>query len=207
MSNPTLYIIGHSNVPVSALINLLQRHRVTAIADVRSHPYSRYLPHFSQPALKLALREAGIRYVFLGRELGARPDDTACYVDGRAVYALIASRPDFAQRIERLHHGADTKRIALLCAEKDPVVCHRTILVCRHLRQTNLEIAHILADGSLETHAALERRLLQLHELNQLSFLDPKPLSAAIEEAYDRQGHMIAYVREENDDDRLTAGD
>ena len=201
MDTTTIYTVGHSNGSIEAFIALLRSHAVTAIADVRSYPYSRFLPHFSQPALKEALHEANIRYVFLGRELGARPADATCYVDGKAVYARIAATPLFATGLERLRRGAITERLALLCAEKDPITCHRAILVCRPLRAPNLAIAHILADGSLETHGSLEQRLLRLHGLDQLDLFNPRPLGQLIEEAYDCQGAAIAYTREEDNRD------
>jgi uncharacterized protein (DUF488 family) len=200
MTQPTIYTVGHSNVSGEAFVALLRQHEISAVADVRSQPYSRYLPHFSQGPLKAALREAGIAYVFLGRELGARPDDPGCYRDGRAVYARIAATPSFAEGLERLRRGAVRERIALLCAEKDPITCHRTILVCRHLRGA-LAIDHILADGRVESQQALERRLLEHHGLDQLNFLNPKTPAELLEEAYDRQGEQIAYqVAEEGSD-------
>ena len=201
MDNTTLYTIGHSNVAIEAFIALLRRHAITAIADVRSHPYSRFLPHFSQPALKVALHEAHIRYVFLGRELGARPADPSCYVDGKAVYARIAATALFAEGLGRLRRGAATEKIALLCAEKDPITCHRAILVCRPLRAPDLHIAHILSDGNIESHHDLEQRLLRLHGLDQFDLFNPRPLDQLIEDAYDRQGENIAYTKEEDDRD------
>ena len=200
MIQPAIYTIGHSNVSGEALLALLQQHGITAVADVRSQPYSRYLPHFSQGPLKATLQGAGIAYVFLGRELGARPDDPGCYQEGRAVYAKIAATPRFGEGLQRLRRGAVRERIVLLCAEKDPITCHRTILVCRHLRQ-EVPIDHILADGRLESHPALERRLLELHGLHQLNFFNPKTAAELLEEAYDRQGEQIAYhVAEESSD-------
>jgi uncharacterized protein (DUF488 family) len=200
METMTIFTVGHSNVGVEALIALLRRHAITAVADVRSHPYSRFLPHFSQPALRASLDDAQIRYVFLGRELGARPADPTCYVDGQAAYARIAATALFAQGLARLRRGMRTERIALLCAEKDPLTCHRAILVCRPLRAPGVAIQHILPDGSLEDHAALEQRLLRLHGLDQLDLFNPRPLAQLIEEAYDRQGAVIAYVKEEEGD-------
>lgn len=200
MDTMTIYTVGHSNISTEAFVALLRRHAITAIADVRSHPYSRFLPHFSQPALRATLQGAQIRYVFLGRELGARPADPACYVDGQAVYARIAATDLFAQGLDRLRRGMRTERIALLCAEKDPITCHRAILVCRPLRESDLKIEHILANGSLEDHPALEQRLLRLHGLDQLDLFNPRPLDQLIEEAYDRQGADIAYVKEEEAD-------
>lgn len=195
--NGVIFTIGHSNGSFEALLALLRRHGVTAVGDVRSHPYSRYLPHFSRPALRSALRQAGIGYVFLGRELGARPDDPSCYVDGKALYDRIAATPQFREGLERVREGALETRIALLCAEKEPLVCHRAILVCRHLRGPGLAIEHILADGALEAHRQLERRLVAEHGLQQLSLFGPTSPEALLEEAYDRQAARIAYTESE----------
>lgn len=201
MGSAEIFTVGHSNTDFAGLAKLLHQHGITAVADVRSQPYSRFLPHFSQRALKASLREAGIHYVFLGRELGARPDDPACYVNGKASYDRIAATPLFREGLERLRNGMHSARIALLCAEKDPLVCHRTILVCRHLRQPGLTIQHILADGSLVTQHELERRLLAEHGLQQLDLLQPRSLDEMIEEAYDRQGAAIAYTATTQGDD------
>ena len=201
MGSVEIFTVGHSNTDFAGLARLLHQHGITAVADVRSQPYSRFLPHFSQRALRVSLREAGIRYVFLGHELGARPDDPACYVDGKASYERIAATPLFQEGLERLRNGMRSARIALLCAEKDPLVCHRTILVCRHLRQPGLTIQHILADGSLVTQQELERQLLVEHGLQQLDLLRPRSLDDLIEEAYDRQGAAIAYTATTQGDD------
>lgn len=135
-----LFTIGHSNLSIDAFIALLQRHGITAVADVRSHPYSRFLPHFNQSALKAALLNAGIQYVFLGKELGARAADQSCYVDSKASYEKIAATELFLEGIQRLLTGSEKYKISLMCAEKDPITCHRSILVCQHLREFALEI-------------------------------------------------------------------
>ena len=207
-----LFTIGHSNHSIEAFIALLQQHGVTALVDVRSHPYSRYLPHFTQKSLKTALFDAGIRYVFLGQELGARPSDPTCYIDGKALYERIASTKLFSQGIQRILKGAETYRIALMCAEKDPITCHRAILVCQHLREFDLDINHILRNGNLEAHQHLEERLLDLHRLKQPESIESVQLSLfnevsipsqsslqysikdSLKEAYKRQGNQIAYV-------------
>lgn len=201
--NDVIFTVGHSNTDVQTLLNLLKHHEVTAVADVRSQPYSRYLPHFSQPALKLALRDAAVHYVFLGRELGARSPDPACYVDGQARYDRIAATPLFAAGLARLQQGMARFRVALLCAEKDPLTCHRAILVCRQLRRPGLTIEHILADGRLESHQDLEQRLVQLHGLQQMTLFGPTSPADLVEEAYERQAARIAYTqtREEADED------
>ncbi|MGH1396181.1 MAG: DUF488 family protein [Trichormus sp.] len=209
-----LVTIGHSNHSIEAFIALLHKHNVNALADVRSHPYSRYLPHFNRLPLKDALSSAKIHYEFLGRELGARPENPECYVDGKAVYEKIAVTEVFQQGIQRVLKGVKRYKIALMCAEKDPIVCHRAILVCQHLRdQDNLEIQHIKSNGDLESHHKLEDRLLTKHGLKklalvttsvQLSLFDEMPFNnpthnlpskeASIKEAYRLQGDEIAYV-------------
>lgn len=200
-----LFTIGHSNLSIEAFISLLQQHGITAIADVRSHPYSRRLPHFSQPALKASLQNIGIRYVFLGRELGARPEDLSCYDrTGKALYERIAATKLFAEGIQRLVKGVETYKIAMMCAEKDPITCHRTILVCRQLRNLNVHINHILSDSTLELQEQLENRLLgkfnkNLHQPIQLSLFELPKDEIDIEEAYNRQGNEIAYVKEDHE--------
>ncbi len=205
-----LWTIGHSNHSIESFVSLLQQHQITAVADVRSHPYSRRLPHFNKAPLQASLAHMGIHYIFLGRELGARPDDLSCYVDGKALYERIAQTPLFTAGIERLLAAAATYRTALMCAEKDPITCHRTILVCRQLRHSNIEIAHILSNGELESHEDLEKRLLHLHDLipssskhQQLHLFDlslplepPLTPENALELAYQYQGDRIAYVEQ-----------
>ncbi|MEZ2275062.1 MAG: DUF488 family protein [Microcoleus sp.] len=205
-----LFTIGHSNLSIEAFILLLQKHGITAVADVRSQPFSRYLPHFNQSEIKAFLSAAGIQYVFLGKELGARPEDLSCYdLSGKALYQRIAATPLFSEGIQRLLKGAAHYKISLMCAEKDPITCHRTILVCHKLKDFNVQINHILSDGNLESHQDLEARLL--HKFNkgktnnepiQLSLFELPPDSkneiVDLESAYYRHGLEIAYVTKES---------
>jgi uncharacterized protein (DUF488 family) len=124
-----VYTIGHSTHSIGRFVELLKSHSVTAVADVRSQPYSRMNPQFSREPLKEALRNANIKYVFLGKELGARSENKSCYRDGQVQYDLLAQTDLFKRGIERVKEGARTYRIALMCAEKEPLECHRTILV------------------------------------------------------------------------------
>lgn len=154
--------IGHSNHSIAEFIKLLQKNSVTAVADVRSSPYSRRNPQFNRVALQHSLQNAGIAYVFLGQALGARPDDPGCYENGRVRYGRLATTPAFRAGIERVRQDAASQRIALMCAEKEPLDCHRTLLVSRALEAAGSPIAHILADGSLEMHADAMTRLMRL---------------------------------------------
>ena len=152
--------IGHSNHPEETFLGLLERHRVTALADVRSTPFSRFNPHFSRKSLAGALAARGIEYLYLGRELGGRPDDPACYEGGRIRYDRVARTERFREGLERVESGAVEHRMALMCAEKEPLDCHRTLLVGQALHERGTEVAHIHADGRLEPHSGAMDRLL-----------------------------------------------
>jgi len=186
-----LYTIGHSNHPIEAFIALLQLHGVTAVGDVRSHPYSRYAPQYSRDPLKAALARMGVAYVFLGKELGARSKNPDCYEQGKVQYDRLARQPEFAEGIRRVTQGMQQRSIALMCAEKDPLECHRTLLVARKLHEAGVEIAHIHADGSLEDHRMLQSRLLDVCKLPAGDMF--KQRDEFISQAYAIQGERVAY--------------
>ena len=184
--------IGHSNHRLERFIALLKQHGVTAVADVRSAPYSRFNPHFSRSELERSLKAEGIRYVFLGRELGARSDDPSCYEKGRVQYARLARTEAFRQGIERLRRGAAEHRIACMCAEREPLECHRTLLVARALDAEGLEVAHIHADGHLEPHAEAMNRLVEMTGLPRDDLFRSR--GELVAEALARQEEQVAYV-------------
>jgi uncharacterized protein (DUF488 family) len=189
-----IHTIGHSTHAMPHFVGLLRGAGVDVIADVRSSPYSRHVPHFSRDALRDALADGGIRYLFLGDQLGARPRDRTAYADGVARYDLIAGLPSFRVGISRLLEGARTFRIALLCAERDPLDCHRAVLVARHLAEAGADVAHILADGAIEQHAGLEQRMIALTGADQADLFAPP--AGVLAEAYARRGAQIAYAEQ-----------
>jgi uncharacterized protein (DUF488 family) len=197
-----LFTIGHSDHEMQELMPLLSRHRIDTIADVRSQPYSRFSPQFNREVLKDCLKIAGIDYVFLGRELGARRAERESYRGRQARYDLISHLPAFQEGLDWIRREIPSRRISLLCAEKDPLECHRTILVCRHLRSDPLEINHILEDGSIENTDQAESRLLELVGLPPANLFQNR--LDLIEEAYDRQANRIAYT--ESEEKRVISG-
>jgi uncharacterized protein (DUF488 family) len=158
MTGPRILTIGHSNHALAQFLALLEGARVSAVADVRSRPVSRWVPHFNREALQAALAERGISYEFLGRELGGRPGDPALMKGGKPDYAAMARTPAFAAGLARVVETGAKERVALLCAERDPIDCHRFLLIGRELAARQVGVAHILAGGTLETHADTERR-------------------------------------------------
>ena len=197
----TLYTVGHSNHPLEHFVTLLEKHNVVTVVDVRSSPYSKYTPQFTKAELHHALDAAGFEYLFLGRELGARRDEDACYVNGQAKYDRIAHVPRFREGLKQVLDRATRERVALMCSEADPLACHRSILICRELLRLkpDLNIAHILPDGSLEQHRDAEERLMKLHKLEPELFGDLNTTEGLIQRAYDLQGEKIAYKRSAED--------
>lgn len=186
-----IYTIGHSTHPEEHFVGLLLSHGITAISDVRSKPYSRVNPQYNREELKQTLRIHGISYVFLGKELGARSDDPSCYEYGKVQYDRLAQTQLFQSGIERILIGKKKHRIALMCAEKEPLHCHRTILVTRHLVAAGGKVQHIHANGELESQEEVLRRLmLQLGMPETDMFKSRTDLER---EAYERQEQRISY--------------
>lgn len=190
----SIYTVGHSTHTIERFLELLERNGVTAIADVRSNPFSRHNPQFNKDLLSADLKRQGIAYVFVGKELGARSDDPSCYEGGKVRYDRLAQTPTFAAGIDRVLAGAERYRIALMCAEKEPLDCHRTLLVSRALEQRGASIVHILSDGSTEAQPQAMSRLLDLVGLPQVDmFRSHDELVAA---ACELREQKIAYVDE-----------
>jgi uncharacterized protein (DUF488 family) len=195
-----IYTVGHSSQLIEEFIAHLQHHGVDVVADVRSRPYSARFPHFSKEPVRTSLAAADIGYVFLGRELGARRDEPECYLDGQAIYDKIAKLPAFAAGIDRLLDGAQRYRVALMCAEQDPLTCHRSILVCHELKRHAVSIQHICRAGDLEDHHRAEQRLIEeeLGSADQADmFTQAHNFPDRLEQAYAKRAGQIAYRREE----------
>lgn len=185
-----LYTIGHSRHPIEHFINLLKEHAVALVFDVRSIPYSRRNPQYNQKALAGRLRNEGMDYVFSGKELGAKSPSPDCYVNGKVQFDLIAAKPGFADGLDLVIEKTGEARPALLCAEEDPQTCHRTILVCRHLRNRVNSILHIRGDGSIETNEEFERRLVRATGSGEVDLFDSE--TDIIERAYELRGRRMS---------------
>ena len=189
----TVLTIGHSTHALEAFVTLLRQHGVTAVADVRSAPYSRFNPQFNREPLAEALGSEAIRYVFLGDALGGRSDDPACYEDGRIRYDRVAATKSFTSGLTRVVQGTARYRIALMCAEKEPLDCHRTLLVARALDEQGVDVAHIHADGRLEAHREAMDRLLDIHRLPREGDLSGTR-EELIDTAIARQAQRVAHT-------------
>lgn len=162
MSAFDLFSIGHSNMAAERFVTMLRDAGVNTIVDVRSTPLSRRFPWFSGKNLALRLAQEGMTYAACGDALGGRPRDPALYRDGVADYEAMARRPEFQAGLDRLAKDMERSSICLMCAEREPLDCHRCLLVARALAERGISIGHILHDGTIEPHAATEARLLAL---------------------------------------------
>lgn len=193
MASHQIFTIGHSTHSLDSFLALLRAHEVSTVVDVRSSPYSRFNPVFNREPLKQELKAQGMYYVFLGKELGGRPSDPACYESGRANYVKMAATDLFRTGLQRVVEGSVSQGIVLMCSEADPLECHRTLLVTRAMAERGIAVAHIHRQGTVETQAEAEERLLRAVGLsgNLLRSRDE-----ALAEAYVLQARRVAYVEQ-----------
>lgn len=184
--------IGHGNHPIDRFFDLLAAPGVTALADVRSSPWSRFAPQYNQQALASAAAARGMAYVFLGQQLGGRPSDPALLeASGVADYRAMEATVAFGNGLERVRQGfAKGYRIALVCSERDCLDCHRNLLVGRALTRSGMSVGHIGQDGAIEHQAQMETRLLAWAGRQPGLFEAP---GEALDEAYLRRAQKVAW--------------
>lgn len=188
----TLYTIGHSTHSYKRFLELLRRHGVDFVLDVRSVPHSSRSPQFNQQPLREALRSEGIRFRHAGNILGGRPGDRRFYEKDQVRYDSLAASPDFVRALSRVRAAARTRHVALMCAEGDPLRCHRFLLLARYMRSPDIEIVHILPDGRGELQSETESRLMKQAGLLQADLFARNP--EAVEEAYEIQSRRVAFA-------------
>ena len=188
---PLVFTIGHSSHPWPEFVSRLQANGIACLIDVRSMPASRRYPQFNRAEMERGLKDAGIAYRYLGDRLGERPKDTVCYAGGAVDYAKVAATKAFREGLDDAAELARSMRCCLMCAEKDPMDCHRAILVARHLAPKGFSIVHVHGDGRLERQDEFERRLMAA---------DEAPLLAGVEDArallplaYNRRGRKMTF--------------
>lgn len=199
MSTEPIFTIGHSTHSLEHFIQLLKCSEITAVADVRSRPYSARSPQFNREELKRALNQKRIAYRFFGKTLGGRPTDPKLYVRGTADYEAMAQTELFKEGVEKVLKGAQKHRVALMCSEQDPIDCHRCLLVGRSLSRRQVPVRHVLPDGGIESQEELEERLLKLNRRLNLDFFVSH--EEELEVAYRDHGMRVAFTEKAAWDD------
>ncbi len=190
----SVFTVGHSTLSYEQFLSLIRSTGVTAIADVRSAPYSRHFPHFNRETLRDELKADGVAYVFLGDELGGRPKESAFFCEGVADYEKMATAPAFATGIKRVKEGAERYRIALMCSEHNPLDCHRCLLVGRALHEQGVAVGHITAAGNVRGQSEIEDELRAMagEVQGQVDFFVSP--SDRLAEAYRARSRKVAYA-------------
>jgi len=173
----------------------LRKYGITTIADVRSVPYSRFRPEFNRDRLELFLNDNSISYMYLGDCCGARVDGRDCYVNGKVDFGRVSKSERFIEGLSQIRRGMMTCTMALMCAERDPITCHRSILICRHLRSDKIRIKHIWDENRVEDNEDSERRLMKHFKLNNADLFRSE--EERLNEAYNRQSERITYADQE----------
>jgi uncharacterized protein (DUF488 family) len=192
----TIFTVGHSNLEAGDFLALLARAKIEIVADVRSRPQSARFPQFSHAVLENILKDENMDYTFFGEELGGRPDDPAAYFDdGRVNYTARRRSYAFRSGLERLLTLAEEKAVAVLCAEEDPLDCHRFLMISPELVAAGAPPVHIRKDGRMETQEAAENRLLAAHGFASVAAntLFPEARAEALEKAYELQAARAAF--------------
>jgi uncharacterized protein (DUF488 family) len=204
-SIPEVLTIGHSTLPYQQFLSRLRRASITAVADVRTSPYSRRFPHYDRDMLRDELALDGISYVYLGNELGGRPKEDNLYCEGIADYEKMAETADFVEGLNRVMAGARRYRICLMCSERDPFDCHRCLLVGRALSQRGCNVRHIVSDDEVVTQAAIEQKLLEASGRDVADmFASAEALLAG---AYRDRGRKVAFAQRVGKSDASVAAE
>lgn len=198
-----VYTIGYTAFDQEQMIKTLKKYNIHCLIDVRTVPASARLPQYSRPVLEAVLKKAGIRYRHYP-EFGARQEDSKWYnAEGYLDFERYMESEAFQSGIHKVQEGMRLGyRFTLMCAEKDPINCHRAIMVARGFSKAGNDVAHICVDSMgkdyLESQQELERRLMLKHGDNpdQMSLLET--MDERIERAYRKQNEAIGYRMEDN---------
>jgi len=187
-----IYTIGYASRTLKEFIDALKKHNITALADVRSLPYSAYFPMFNREDLSFSLKEHGIKYVYLGHMLGPRSKDENDYLNNQVQFKKLQSQAVFKKGISRILNGSNKGySIAMMCAEKESLTCHRNLLIGEYLlNKENINIKHILFNKEIETQEESMKRLCDTMMMIPDMFKD---FSSCIDEAYENQCLKFAY--------------
>ena len=206
--NKILYTIGHSTQTIEEFLELLKQHGINCIVDVRSVPYSQFASQFNEDNIKQALKQEGVAYIRMSKEFGARREDPNLYgTDGKVDFEKTAESNDFLSGVSRIKTGLEKGyNIAFMCTEKNPMDCHRCILIGKEFDDIEgIHVENILADGSLISQEAIGKQLLDMYfpNRNQLSLFDLETDESNLEEdylrrAYKKREEEIAYAVNDN---------
>lgn len=199
----TVFTIGYTSFGLEKFVEVLKKYKINCLIDVRSTPKSSYYKDFDDVNLLPYLKNYGILYRNYKREFGARQENQSFYNDkGYLDFEVFAKSRQFNEGIEKIKKAQDMGYIVcLMCAEKDPINCHRTILIARNLDKQGFEVKHILATEDLCGQNEIDNRLLSKYFPNrsQISLFSENNLTdeEALERAYKIRNEEIGFRLED----------
>ncbi|MCT4605739.1 MAG: DUF488 domain-containing protein [Marinisporobacter sp.] len=196
-----IYTIGHTNYSIENFVKLIRLYNINCIVDVRSTPFSKYTPQFNRKDLKITLNQKGVHYIYMGIEFGARRNEQYLYTSqGYLDFEKTIKNKVFLQGVRRLVDGCEKGfNISLMCTEKDPFDCHRSIMVGKGLKDNGFDVKHIFPNGNVQTQEQIEQRLLDKYFKNRFqvsleSFFEKQmDEEEMIAEAYRKRNKEIGY--------------
>jgi len=192
--NNFVFTIGHSNHDITAFVNLLLANKIELLIDVRSTPYSKIYPHFNMSPLEVSLTNNSIKYIFLGNSLGGRSNSISDYSEGRVMYDRLAQKEEYISSINELISISAKYKTVLMCSEKEPLECHRALLISKSIEMHNMKIFHIHRDGYIESQSEAIQRLLKIWKLDTPNLFGED--IERIDEALAKQAGKYAYFDE-----------
>jgi uncharacterized protein (DUF488 family) len=192
--NNFVFTIGHSNHDITAFVNLLLANKIELLIDVRSTPYSKIYPHFNMSPLEVSLTNSSIKYIFLGNSLGGRSNSISDYSEGRVMYDRLAQKEEYISSINELISISAKYKTVLMCSEKEPLECHRALLISKSIEMHNVKIFHIHRDGHIESQSEAIQRLLKIWKLDTPNLFGED--IERIDEALAKQEGKYAYFDE-----------
>ena len=155
-----IYTVGHSNIEPDVFIEHLKRYNIDVLVDVRSKPYSQYVPSFNKDSVERLCKTNKIQHVFLGDLLGGKPDDVSVVRDGNKInYYVLSEKSYFLTGIDKLLEQANTHTVCIMCSEGQPDECHRNLLITPALEERDVKVEHILPDGTTISSGQLAQKI------------------------------------------------
>lgn len=192
-----IYTIGYSSFKIEDFVQTLKNNNITCVIDVRSNPFSEYFQDYNKDILEKKLKKENIMYRNYKKEFGARQEDPSFYPKGYLDFDLFTKSEQFNEGVLKIAKGIEMGfSFVLMCAEKDPITCHRNIMVAKAFKERGYNIKHILFDGSIESQDDIEKRMIKEYfpERNQMALFDEnKSDEDLIKASYNKKNEEIGY--------------
>lgn len=192
-----LFTIGYTAFQIKDFINTLKQNKIKALVDVRSLPYSEHYPDYNKENLEHMLTENKIQYRNFASEFGARQTDKSYFSsEGYLDFECFAKSSQFKDGYKLVINALERgHNIVLMCSEKDPATCHRSIMITRVFHENGIKVTHLLATGGCESQTDIEQQLLNKYFPNreQLSLFGNLGQEDLVGIAYQKRNAEIGY--------------